>query len=133
MKLVFTFFLFVCSHLVGGFNFAQASAYTGKTCSSPTQCIEKTQQIDSADTNREYTVTTDEGSVEVYQDLINIEDDDEEDNFRKQIASASQFLAFCYAFLSNPPSSYHSDRLPFSRHLSGIGSSKYIVQRVLRI
>jgi hypothetical protein len=132
MKLVFTFFLFVCFHLVGGYNFAQASAHTGKICNSPSRYIEQTQEADNAGTNREFALTTDEGLVIVSQDLINIEDD-EEDAFRKQLAPARYFIAFYYAFLSNPYSYHHSDRLPFSRHLSGIGSSKYIVQRVLRI
>jgi hypothetical protein len=136
MKAAIIFFLFLCFHLSGGHNYAQASAHNTPTGCAPAQNVGKTRQFKSVHANQDNIQTKYAGFSDENTSLLSVVDDDEEDDehiIGKHISLVRYILAFSYAFILDCRYSCHADSLTFYKHPSPIGSYKYIEQRVLRI
>jgi hypothetical protein len=134
MKKLVIFFLFLCVHLAGGYQYAHAIDHHGKISCKHSGDTEQTHHVESADVKHDYLLTRQTGLAVTNDFLISVEDNDENELLVKKNKSlARQFLAFYYTFVLNQRSSGLTDNLPFHQHLSHTGSSKYIVQRTLRI
>jgi hypothetical protein len=136
MKAAVIFVLFLCIHLLGGHNYAQASGHDTQRGYSPALNIDKTRQLKSVTANQDNIQTKYAGFNEENASLLSVADDDEEDDediVRKHISLVRYILAFSYAFISDCRYNFHSGNLTFYKHPFPAGSEKYIVQRVLRI
>ena len=132
MKRVLTFFGLVFFHFAGIQVYAYASAQNGMSRHSAESHTGKNQQLDILTTSPDCLITTDDGTGLIVDHIFNVEDDDD-DTFNKHIAPVRYLLAFYYAFISPDRCSIAALRLPYNKHLSYLGSCKYISQRVLRI
>jgi hypothetical protein len=131
MKLVLTFFLFFFYCLFGHYNTSHAGIHHGII--HPRTLHYTKNYGPSTSTRGAGHITTKQESTGTGDDrIIGVEDEDE-DIINKQVPPARALLAFYYAFISTDPRHFIAPPLPFSRHLSYLGSCKYIAERVLRI
>jgi hypothetical protein len=133
MRAVILFFLVFCFNLLGGNASIHAgSPFTkaGYQCGAPS--IQKASKFDLTKYPQNFVIAR-TGLVEEYTYPIALDDEDEEESFKKQLIQAKYLLAFFHAFISSFSCTSITTRLPFDRHLSYINSCTYISQRVLRI
>jgi hypothetical protein len=127
---LFLLSLFFC--LAGGSHVNYAAAPSFKTQVSPTHQLEKTPRVVSADAGK-YLLAATYDLNEENEYLIGVEDDSEDDIIRKHILPASYFLAFYYTFVIGYSPHNFTDRLSLYEPPCNTGSSKSILQRVLRL
>ena len=124
--------MFLLTHLLGGHDHAHTCIPSFDQYDQK-QVTEETLQAATKNANQEYLLAANSNVPQVKPLLITIEEDDEEYAIRKQISVARDFFTCSQPFYCNPYIYCVPAYIPVSNHLSYTGSSRYIVQRVLRI
>lgn len=134
MRIVFLFLISFCFLSFGDCNCVYAGTPHNKTHYLPAQNIEKTQQVNFAPSNLDYTIIKNVDLTDEQDYLNDLEDEDENlVSASRYILLARVFLTFSCTFILSFLYSSAKGRLPFCGHLSYISSYKYIIQRSLRI
>lgn len=134
MKVAIVFFLSLCFLLLKGHTDVYADIHHN-SASYSTQYIEKKQQTQLENTNRNFPVIKDNGLTDKREDFISLEDEDDDDFAfsRKYVLLAKYFITLAYASILICFYKHLKNRLPFCRHLSYSSSYKYLLQRSLRL
>lgn len=132
MRVVVLFFLLLCSYLLGGHPYAHAGRQASREGYSLKQPVNPLLLQAAASHLQQVAPGSGSRISEEHSFLVNIDDEDE-DFARKLIVLAPFITAFSYAFILICLCNSLKEQLPFCRHFSYTSSSKYLVQRVLRI
>jgi|GEM_PF-672828 len=145
MKVVIVFFLSLCFLLLKGHTDVYADVqhhspgysivYHDSFSYAPAQYIEKKQQAQLENIDRNFPVIKDNSLNDKKEEFVSLEEDDDDDSVfsRKYVLLAKYFITLTYASILICFYNYFKNRLPFCRHLSYSSSYKYILQRVLRL
>jgi hypothetical protein len=131
MKLVVTILLYLLAHLSGGLDEAQASVANYSTPSSSVHQPAKTLSVSTGSLSNNILPSSSFAGEDLLQQLLLAEDDDDQS---RRLLALTTCLLFCYIIsIGSSTSGTVTERLPQYRHLSFLGTEKYIVQRVIRI
>jgi hypothetical protein len=130
MKFVIGFFL-LFFQLWAGYGDAHASSRSGNNCHSAPLKIEPATAEDGITTGNLLLSTDDPSHENPY--VINDDDENEENIIRKHVSLAGYPLVAFYEIILSHPDFSPSDSPSFCRPRGCTDSSKYILQRVLRI
>ena len=129
MKLLLTFFLFICFELLGAQVSVATCIHDLNAHHSSGFHLAKTKAVES-----KHIFLTHHTDVPGDDELpLFVEEDDEENNNRKCKSSIESFPTDCYTYLTSYPCRDLINSLSVRRYLYHISCSKYIAQRVLRI
>ena len=133
MRVAVVFVLFLCFHLLGRYDYANAAHGSNKFYSAG-QHSGKTEQVEIPTTDGGSIFTAADGLKEGKDHLVSVDDEDEEELVsRKSILLDKYFSAFYYAFIASH--SFNAAGKIFSSYesFSNTGTCIYLEQRVLRI
>jgi hypothetical protein len=133
IRVTYIFFIALSFLLLGKCNYVHASAINNVICNLPSQDIKETQKVKITSLNQNAVVT----NISLTEDdnyLIDDEDEDENVAFNsKYVLIAKFFIILSYTFIFSYLYSRFKTGLPVCKHLSYIGSYKYLIQRALKI
>ncbi|MFD1255259.1 hypothetical protein ACFQ3S_00495 [Mucilaginibacter terrae] len=135
MKSVYLIGIILCFLLIGGIKHSYAGHYKQTDCSAQLKTAQP-PHLQLAIPDKEHAVIKNRASADVYEYVITIDDNEEDDHTisaRKYVLLVSCFFALSYAFILSSLFSSIKDRLPYCGHLANASSCKYITQRVLRL
>jgi hypothetical protein len=136
MRAVYLFFILLCFLLLRGDSYAYSRAHHNMLCYSPAHTAEKFQQIKSAVTKQDQVVITTADSKADDELLIDVDDEDENTLFAKNIVlPAKYFLLLSYTFILSYFYFFSrlNKQLPPCKLISHDSSCRYLQQRALRI
>jgi hypothetical protein len=134
MKVAVQFFLALCFTLLGGTVSAPAGAANCNSVLLPSRSFEKAAPAAIAGMLPAYHASENGSRDEETDRLVSIEDeDDEEDAARALIVLEKYVVAYTYALIARRPCTSAARPLSYYKHFSYLGSSRYIVQRAIRI
>ena len=125
MKLLFTFFLLLCSLLSGRSNAASMPSGGGLH-------LVKAGHADAGPSGG-FVFSKDHKQGGHNSHQTGIEDNEDEDISRKQVALFHSIVAFTYAFIFDPLFEAKQERIPFICFSATTGTPRYITLRVIKV